>query len=228
MRKLVLSMSLMTAMFFVSCEQDSVNDEVYNDTSSYQSKSTSTTAVDCENSVSDNAVVYKDLTGSSGDYCVWNKVTKTIGTVSVQFEGMYGGSIRPLTSGWYIGVVDPAYDCTYEWDDIAEEVIVKNVPANVGTDPSCGSFIPENVVGAHGIVSPYDFGLGYYEYQQPGGLTITKKVVIWKDASATSATAVTNPLSAVEAYLIEVTSIVPTFSAPPFYGTVSYTYTKVL
>jgi len=86
MRKLVLSMSLMTAMFFVSCEQDSVNDEVYNDTSSYQSKSASVTAVDCT-PVSDSAVVTR--TGSStGNYCDWASTPKTIGTVSVQWEGI--------------------------------------------------------------------------------------------------------------------------------------------
>lgn len=241
MKKIFLSMSLMAAMFFVSCDQNSADDEVQGGTSAYQASLNSqaklasnalTAEADCENPVSDSAVVTKALTGSSGDYCVWNTTTKTIGTVSVQFEGMYGSGIRPLTPGWYVGVVDAAATCS-TWDSWNGSIDVKNdttvTPSNVGTSPACTSvIIPQNVVSAQGTVGALNFGLGYYTYASQG-FSITKKIVIWKDKSATSATAITDPATdATEAYLVEVTSIVPTFGTPPFYGTVSYTYTKVL
>ena len=126
-------------------------------------------------------------------------------------------------------MVDPAYECGDSWSAIASAIEVKNVPANVGSDPSCGTFIPQNVVGAIGAAYGSDFGTGYYEYDSTfHTITITQKVVIWKDVSATSATAVTDPVNdATEAYLIEITDIVPTHGAS-VYGTVSYTYTKVL
>lgn|SRR5690606_20089880 len=226
MRKLVLSMSLMTAMFFVSCEQDSVNDEVYNDTSSYQSKSASATAVDCT-PVSDSAVVTR--TGpSTGNYCDWTPTPKTIGTVSVQWEGIYGSGFRPLTDDWYVGVVDPSYECGDSWNAIASAIEVKNVSTNVGSDPSCGTFIPQNVVGAIGTAYGSYFGTGYYEYDSTfHTITITKKVVIWKIEDENWPTENTDPNDADEAYLVEVTNIVPTHGAS-VYGTVSYTYTKVL
>ncbi|MFD2940247.1 hypothetical protein [Flavobacterium notoginsengisoli] len=226
----------MAAVFFTSCDNNSV-DEIQGSASSAKSesvtsktaKSAAILAADCSTVTTDNAVVYKNLTGSSGDYCAWIPTPKTIGTVSVDFEGMYGGGIRPKTTGWYIGVVDPSYTCSSGWSSIASAITVKNANATTkGTSPSCGSFIPENVVSANGVVSGLDFGIGYYGYAQPGGLTITKKVVIWKDPVATSATVATDPTDADEAYLITVTSIVPTFGTPPFYGTVSYSYTKVL
>ena len=236
MKKIVLTMSLMAAMFFVSCDQNSADDEVQGGTSAYQTsvnsqaKLASLLAADCENPVSDSAVVTKALTGSSGDYCVWNTTTKTIGAVSVQFEGMYGSGIRPTTAGWYVGVVDAAATCS-TWDSWKGSIAVKNdiSLSYVGTSPACTSvIIPENVVSAHGNVGTLNFGLGYYTYASQA-FSITKKIVIWKDKSATSATAITDPANdATEAYLIEVTSIVPTFGTPPFYGTVSYTYTKVL
>jgi hypothetical protein len=241
MKKIVLTMSLMAAMFFVSCDQNSADDEVQGGTSAYQTSlnsqaklASNALVADCENPVSDSAVVTKALVGSSGDYCVWNTTTKTIGSVSVQFEGMYGSGIRPLTSGWYVGVVETTATCS-TWDSWKGSIAVKNdtgATSNVGTSPACTSvIIPENVVSADGLVGTLNFGLGYYTYASQA-FSITKKIVIWKDtdSSLTWPTDYSDPTAATvsEAYLIEVTSIVPTFGTPPFYGTVSYTYTKVL
>ncbi|MCI9843379.1 hypothetical protein [Flavobacterium pectinovorum] len=236
MKKIFLTLSLMTAMFFVSCDQNSADDEVQGSTLSAQATlnsqaklaSNALTEELCV-SVSDSAVVNKVTAGSSGNYCFWGQTTKSIGAVSVQFEGMYGSGIRPLTPGWYIGVVDPSYACEDGWDTIASEIAVKNdtISDYVGNAPTCTPVIvPQNVVGAIGSVGTYDFKLGYYTYASTA-FNITKKIVIWKDPSATSATAITDPVNATEAYLVEVTNIVPTFTSSPFYGTVSYTYTKI-
>lgn len=235
MKKIFLTLSLMTAMFFVSCDQNSADDEVQGSALSSQASLNSqaklaSTALTSEPNctpVSDNAVVTKALVGSSGDYCVWNDTIKTIGSTTVQFEGMYGSGIRPAEEGWYIGVVADTVTCG-NWDFWKGSIVVKNAVVNVGDFPDCTSvIIPENVVGVDGVVGTEDYGLGYYTYSGRS-IVITKKIVIWKDNLETDPDAITNPSNASEAYLIEVTSIVPTFGTPPFYGTVSYTYTKVL
>ncbi|WP_163410173.1 hypothetical protein [Flavobacterium ajazii] len=239
MKKIFLTLSLMTAMFFVSCDQNSADDGVQGGTSANRSAvnsqanlASNALVADCENPVSDSAVVTKALTGSSGDYCVWNTTTKTIGSTTVQFEGMYASGIRPAEEGWYVGVVDTSYVCTSGWSTIAAAINVKNATGNVGTSPNCTSVIvPQNVVSAQGTIGSLNFGLGYYTYASQA-FSITKKIVIWKDDFETDPTAYSDPTKTngdiTEAYLIEVTSIVPTFGTPPFYGTVSYTYTKVL
>lgn len=226
-------MSLMAAMFFVSCDNNSVNDEVQSSTSASQAKSSNNSktgkllALDCNNTVSDNAVVNRITGGLTGNYCDWTPTAKTIGSVSVQFEGIYGSGVRPTTSGWYVGVIAPSYVCTDGWSTIASAVSVKNASSiTVGSDPSCGSFIPQNVVGADGVAFGSDFGLGYYAYSNRV-ITVTKKIVIWKDASEIDPIESTNPTTATEAYLVEITSVVPTHGASVF-GKVNYTYTKVL
>ena len=234
-------MSLMATMFFVACEQSSINDEVQSSTLSQESKlldneskTVSLLAADCNNPVSSSAVVNRVVGGSTGDYCDWTPTTKTIGSVNVQFEGIYGSGVRPTTSGWYVGVVDTSYECADGWSTIAAAIDVKNEtsPNNVGSDPSCGSFIPQNVVGAIGSAYSLNFELGYYEYDSTThAITITKKIVIWYDDALSSATAISDPTKTngdiTEAYLVEITAIVPTFGAS-VYGTVSYTYTQVL
>ncbi|MEL1254146.1 hypothetical protein AAEO57_10190 [Flavobacterium sp. DGU38] len=245
MKKLILSMTLMTAVFFVSCDQNSEsNDDVLvkGSTLSYEpsvsgpskltGKSAGLLAADCT-PVSGNAVVNRVTGGLTGNYCAWTPTAKVIGTANVQFEGIYGSGFRPTSSGWYAGVVAPSYTCTSGWSAIASAITVKNSSAaNIGTDPSCGTFIPENTLGADGSAYGLNFGLGYYNYDSSTRvITITKKVVIWKDESLSAATAYSNPTktdgSITEAYLVEITSIVPTHGASVF-GTVSYTYTKVL
>lgn len=232
-------MSLVAALFFVSCDQNSEKSDevlVQGSTLTYQpsvinqsktAKSASLLAADCNNSVSGSAVVNRITGGLTGNYCDWTPTAKTIGTANVQFEGIYGSGFRPTTPGWYVGVIDPTYECADGWSAIASATIVKNSSAlNIGTDPSCGTFIPQNAVGANGSAYSSSFGLGYYDYLNRV-ITITKKVVIWKDATATVATANTTPSAATEAYLVEITSVVPTHAASVF-GTVNYIYTKVL
>lgn len=245
MKKIFLSMSLMAALFFVSCDQNSANDEVQGSTSAYQtsvngqaklsSAALTEEGVNCT-PVSDNAVVNRTGT-TTGDYCGWAPTAKTIGLVGVRFEGIYGSALRPTDSGWYVGVVDPSYECEDGWSTIAAAINVKNntsvTPSNVGSDPSCPTFtpaaIPQNVVGAQGAAYGYNFSLGYYNYDSSTRvITITKKIVIWQDANLSAATAYSDPTTATvpNAYLVEITSIVPTHGASVF-GTVSYTYTKI-
>ncbi|GGF03748.1 hypothetical protein [Flavobacterium limi] len=240
MKKIILSMSLMAAMFFISCENNSVNEEVQSSalsnesTVSNQSKTAKLLAADCT-PVADNVVVNRITGGLTGNYCDWTPTAKTIGLVSVQFEGIYGSGIRPTTAGWYVGVVAPNATCTTNgWSTIAAGIDVKNLnTGTIGVDPSCGSFIPQNVVGAVGPAYGLDFGtVGFYTYNSTTRvITITKKVVIWRDDFHTAATAYSDPTKTngdiTDAYLVEITSIVPTHGASVF-GTVSYTYTKVL
>jgi len=243
MKKIILSMSLMAALFFVSCDQNSANDEVQGSASAYQtsvntqakltSKALTEEGVNCT-PVSDNAVVNRALAASTGDYCAWTPASKTIGLVGVQFEGVYGSGVRPTTSGWYVGVVDPSYECnstdSSNWSTIAAAIDVKNAPGNVGADPLCTStiIIPENVVGANGSAFSSSFGLGYYDYLNRA-IIITKKIVIWNDANLSAATAYSDPVTATvnHAYLVEITSVVPTHTASAVFGTVNYTYTKI-
>lgn len=242
MKKIISSMSLMAALFFVSCDQNSANDEVQGSASAYQtsvntqakltSKALTEEGVNCT-PVSDNAVVNRALAASTGDYCAWTPASKTIGLVGVQFEGVYGSGVRPTTSGWYVGVVDPDFDCaTSSWSAIAAAIDVKNATGNVGSDPLCPSttpaIIPENVVGANGSAFSSSFGLGYYDYLNRA-IIITKKIVIWNDANLSAATAYSDPVTATvnHAYLVEITSVVPTHTASAVFGTVNYTYTKI-
>jgi len=215
-------MTFMAALFFVSCEQDNVNDEY----SSPSAQAKSALAADCT-AVTGSAIVNRTGT-STGDYCAWTPTTKTIGSIQVDFEGIYGSGVRVKTAGWFMGTVSSTFTCAGGWDDSA--VTSKNASsANIGVDPSCGSFIPQNVIGAIGSAYGSNFGnVGYYTYNATThAITITRKVVIWKDATATYPTGNSNPANATEAYLLQINSIVPTHGAS-VYGTINYSYTKIL
>lgn len=217
-------MTFMAALFFVSCEQDNINDEY--SSPSAQAKSVNVLAADCT-AVTGSAVVNRTGT-NTGDYCAWTPTTKTIGSIQVDFEGIYGSGIRVKTSGWFMGTVSATYTCAGGWDDSA--VTVKNASsANIGVDPACGSFIPQNVVGAIGSAYGSNFGnVGYYTYNSTThAITITRKVVIWKDTTTSYPAGNSNPSNATEAYLLQITSIVPTHGAT-VYGTINYSYTKIL
>ncbi len=222
-------MTFLAAVFFVSCTQDDGADVTY---SNFTDKNGKTTlAVDCT-PVAGSAVVNRVSGGATGNYCDWTPTTKTIGAgasaIQVDFEGIYGSGMRVKTNGWFMGVVDTSVNCTDDWYDLT--VSVKNATSTtIGADPNCGSFIPQNVVGAIGSAYGSNFGtVGYYTYNPTTHIiSITKKVVIWKDAGTTFPTGASNPANAAEAYLVQVNSIVPTHGASVF-GTVSYSYTKIL
>ncbi|RAJ04144.1 hypothetical protein LX64_03022 [Chitinophaga skermanii] len=165
-----------------------------------------------------------------GDYCAWTPKRDTLCTSSgpvLQFEGNNLSFIRPVTAGWYVGVVDSTLAST--WCTIKANLEYK--ANNLGTDPPTCLYSPTgntNVVGMTGVYNDgtysYDFDLGYYSYSSPV-VTIDKWIVIWSGGGSTS----TNAAPATRAYLIKVrTFTLSTASAgacgPRRIMSVNYTY----
>ncbi|GAA3738727.1 hypothetical protein GCM10022422_22740 [Flavobacterium ginsengisoli] len=153
----------------------------------------------------------------------WTPVAAVIGGVNVQWEGIYGASLRPVgnTAQWYLGTVDLNSVCG-EWDLWKESVEVKNATGNVGTAPTSD---PYNIVGYNGTISGSNYGLGYYSYNiTTHVMTPAKAIVIWKAAGTNSHSVTVPHTSATEVYLVKVTAVTPGTSS----SVISYNWSKVL
>lgn len=158
-------------------------------------------------------------TGNGYTYTNWAPTTKVLGSgPTLQFEGHYASFIRPATTSWYIGTISNDAACA-DWDELIDVISVKNAPGNVTTTPAN----PYNVVGYRSTT----YGLGYYVYASTVP-SVDRSVVIWKDASSTSDSYVSNPANATEAYVLQVQSIAPGGVFPALTSQVIYKYHKVL
>lgn len=159
-----------------------------------------------------------------GDYCAWEPKRDTLCTASglvLQFEGQFNSFVRVVSSGWKIGTTTGTTYCTN---------LLRRVD-NVGTHPPTCTYSPtgpSEVVGMSGTYNDgtysYSFGLGYYTYNTTtNAITINRQLVVWDTGNT--------PANANRAYLITISSIVPTSigsgggCTDRYYSTISYTYT---
>lgn len=222
MKKIILSILAVAAISFTSCSTDEQNAETQAvaQEQSQGSNKTKKAALDlC--TVTSTSVVVNRTAAPSSTYTNWTPVAAAIGGVNVQWEGIYGGSIRPVGNAgkWYVGTVNLNQTCA-DWDSWNSAIVVKNASGNVGTSPAD----PYNVLGYNGTISGANYGLGYYSYNiLTHVMTPAKAIVIWRTNSGTNSQSVTSPASALEAYLVKVTSITPGSSN----STVNYNWTQV-
>lgn len=204
------------ALLLGSCSKQaklSLDDKLVNAGASVSKRSGAASLLStCENCPT-YASIRDTATGSApfSVYCKWipGKLDTLVDNCSnvgpvIRFEGIYSSFVRPVSTGWYVGVVDPEYGaCNVSWASTYPNVLVKNSPTYLGTDPSsCASNY--NVVGYNGSLSGYVFGLGYYSYSPP---IANQTIVIWKDEIATDPTQETSPADAVEAWVVNITSL---------------------
>lgn len=180
------------------------------------------------------------LLANFGNYAAWGNVPFTFPSSgpSINWEGQFNSFIRPTTTNWFVGEVNFADTCD-TWATLRTKIVVKNVPANVGTDPTTGvSAGPYNVVGVNGATTmpPATYNLGYYLYNESTHVaTVNKVVVIWKVTPTLgtwpTANTAANLASATAAYIINVKAINPIpVGSPPtsFYGSIPVKWKKVL
>jgi len=224
MKKLILSIVALAAISITSCSSDDQTADTQAQAKEEQVSNSSTkksALVDLCTVTATSVTVNRWQAPSSVD-ANWTPVAATIGGVNVNWEGIYGASIRPVgnTDRWYVGTVALNQTCA-DWGDWNSSIDVKNLAANVGTSPTD----PYNVLGYNGSISGSNYGLGYYSYNiTTHVMTPAKAIVIWKTTSGTNSQSVTSPASATEAYLVKVTSVSPGTSS----STISYNWTKVL
>lgn len=223
MKKLILSIVALAAISITSCSSDeqTADSQAQAKEQQVSNNQTKKALLDLCTETSTSVTVNRWQAPSSVD-ANWTPVAATIGGVNVQWEGIYGASIRPVgnTGKWYVGTVNLSSACD-AWGTWKTAIDVKNLAANLGTAPSD----KYNVLGYNGTISGTNYGLGYYSYNiTTHVMTPAKAIVIWKTNSGTDATSVTSPSSATEAYLVKVTSVAPGTSS----STISYNWTKVL
>ena len=223
MKKLILSIVALAAISMTSCSNDDQTADSQAQAKEQEGSSnlTKKALLDLCTVTTASVTVNRWQAPSSVD-ANWTPVAATIGGVNVQWEGIYGASIRPVgnTGKWYVGTIDLSSTCD-EWGTWKTAVAVKNAAANLGTAPTD----KYNVLGYNGTISGTNYGLGYYSYNiTTHVMTPSKAIVIWKTNSGTDATSVTSPSSATEAYLVKVTSVTPGTST----STINYNWTKVL
>jgi hypothetical protein len=164
---------------------------------------------------------------SFSSYTAWTPVSTSFPAgLSITWEGFSNSFLRPANnSGWYIGTngdIDNE-DCV-TWNDIKASIAVKN--NNLGSSPSP----TYNVVGINGSFGGASFGLGYYSYVQ-GNPTIDSVVVVWKDPTLTSSSAISTPngiAATPNAFLIKIKRFgvgAPVGGVYP--DTVFYSYRKI-
>lgn len=220
MKKIILSLVVLAAISFTSCS----NDEQITDSQSAAqeqqlAKNTGKSALALCDATSTSVTVNRWQAPSS-TYTNWTPVSTTIGSVGVQWEGIYGASLRPTTAKWYVGTVELNQTCA-NYDTWSSNILVKNATANLGTAPT-NKF---NVLGYDGSISGSNYGLGYYSYDiSTHIMTPSKAIVIWKiDDTGIDEETETNPALATEAYLVKVTAVTPGSSS----SVISYTWTQV-
>lgn len=223
MKKLILSIVALAAISITSCSSDdqTADSQAQAKEQEVSNNATKKALVDLCSVTTTSVTVNRWQAPSSVD-ANWTPVAATIGGVNVQWEGIYGASVRPVgnTGKWYVGTVDLNKTCE-DWSTWKTAVAVKNAAANLGTAPTD----PYNILGYNGTISGSNYGLGYYSYNiTTHVMTPSKAIVIWKTNSGTDATSVTSPSSATEAYLVKVTSVSPGTSS----STINYNWTKVL
>ncbi|KUJ61260.1 hypothetical protein AR687_13815 [Flavobacteriaceae bacterium CRH] len=227
MKKIILSFLALAAISITSCsteDQTADSQELANAQEQQVTNKTAKTALaEICSSTSTSVTVARWQAPSSVD-ANWTPVAATIGSVNVQWEGIYGASIRPVsnTDHWYVGTVELDAECDF-WNDWKSTIDVKN--ANLGTAPAD----IYNVLGYNGTISGTSYGLGYYSYNPTSHImTPEKAIVIWKAVDTVPASlnsqSITSPSAATEAYLVRVTAVTPGSSS----STISYTWTRVL
>jgi hypothetical protein len=222
MKKIILSILAVAAISFTSCSTDEQNAEtqaVAKEQSQGSNLTKKSALALC--TVTSTSVTVNRTAAPSSTYTNWTPVAAAIGGVNVQWEGIYGGSIRPVGNAgkWYVGTVNLNQTCD-DWDSWNSAIVVKNASGNVGTSPAD----PYNVLGYNGTISGANYGLGYYSYNiLTHVMTPAKAIVIWRTNSGTNSQSVTSPASALEAYLVKVTSITPGSTN----STVNYNWTQV-
>lgn len=223
MKKIILSLVVLAAISLTSCS----NDEQTVDSQSAAAKEqqltnkTAKSALALCDATSTSVTVNRWQAPSSVD-ANWTPVAAVIGGVNVQWEGIYGASIRPVsnTGKWYVGTITLSQTCA-NYDSWSTNIAVKNASANLGTAPSN----IYNVLGYNGSISGSNYGLGYYSYDiTTHVMTPSKAIVIWKiDDSSLTSQSETDPSLASEAYLVKVTSVTPGSSS----SVISYNWTQV-
>ncbi|MEE1896964.1 hypothetical protein V1389_01360 [Flavobacterium rakeshii] len=223
MKKIVLSVVAFAALSLTSCSSD---DQVLETqaTNDFEFKAT---AALCD--VTSTSVTVNRIASPSSTYTNWQTVPVTInGELDIQFEGIYGGSIRPAdpADNWYVGTVPLDSTCE-DWDIWNTDITVKNTNSvTVGSSPSN----PYNVLGYNGMIGTDNYGLGYYSYNiLTHVMTPARAIVIWKDNSGGGSDSYysTNAASSPSVYLIKVTGIVPGSSGSTTNSTINYNWTKV-
>lgn len=223
MKKIILSLIALAAISITSCSSDDQTADSQSLAKEQQvSNKTKKNALALCSSTSASVIVNRWQAPSSVD-ANWTPVAAAIGGVNVQWEGIYGGSIRPAgnTDHWYVGTIDLNQTCA-DYDLWSGSIIVKNASGNVGTAPASD---PYNVVGYNGSISGSSYGIGYYSYNiTTHVMTPTRAIVIWKvTGTGLNSQTATDPTTATEAYLVKVTGIAPGASS----STISYTWTQV-
>ncbi|KAF2508093.1 hypothetical protein [Flavobacterium foetidum] len=221
MKKVILSIIALAAISLTSCSSEDQTAELQG-TAGQQStsKTAKKSALElCE--VTETSVTVNRWQAPSSTYTNWTPVAATIGSVNVEWEGIYGASIRPVgnTDNWYVGTVELEKVCD-DWDVWKSTIDVKN--ANLGTAPTD----KYNVLGYNGTISGSNYGLGYYSYNPISHImTPEKAIVIWKSTgTGLNSQSITVPSAASEVYLVKVTAVTPGASS----STISYNWTKVL
>ncbi|PZR20397.1 MAG: hypothetical protein DI539_10985 [Flavobacterium psychrophilum] len=224
MKKIILSIVALAAISLTSCSTDDNSAETQAIDNETQTKS----GAIC--SVNTASVTVNRTASPSSTYTNWQTVPVTInGELDIQFEGIYGGSIRPATpsQNWYVSTV-PLNTACGDWDLWKSSISVKNgSAANVGSAPSAN---PYNVLGYNGIIGLDNYGLGYYSYNiLTHVMTPSRAIVIWKDNAGAGSSSYnsTAAASSSSVYLLKVTSIVPGTSGSTTNSTINYTWTKV-
>ncbi|MBW1655670.1 hypothetical protein [Flavobacterium quisquiliarum] len=227
MKKIILSFLALAAISITSCSTDEQTATPQGATQAQEQQVTNKTAktalAEICSETSTSVTVNRWQAPSSVD-SNWTPVAATIGSVNVQWEGIYGASIRPVsnTDHWYVGTVDLDSECDF-WNEWKSTIVVKN--ANLGTAPTD----KYNILGYDGTISGTNYGLGYYSYNITTHImTPARAIVIWKAVdtvpSSLNSQSITNPSAATEAYLVKVTAVTPGSSS----STINYTWTKVL
>lgn len=223
MKKIILSIIALAAISVTSCSSDDQTSDSQAVAKEEQvSNKTKKSALVLCSSTSTSVTVNRWQAPSSVD-ANWTPVAAAIGGVNVQWEGIYGGSLRPAgnTGQWYVGTIDLDQTCA-DYDLWSGNIVVKNASGNVGSAPASD---PYNVLGYDGTISGSSYGIGYYAYNiTTHVMTPAKAIVIWKSTgTGLNSQSVTNPATATEAYLVKVTGIAPGTSS----STISYNWTQV-
>ena len=227
MKKIILSFLALAAISITSCstdEQTADSQGVAKAQEQQLTNKTAKTALAETCTLTSASVTVNRWQAPSSVDSNWTPVAATIGNVNVQWEGIYGASIRPVnnTDHWYVGTVELDSECEF-WNTWKSNIVVKN--ANLGAAPTD----KYNVLGYNGTISGTNYGLGYYSYLLSNHtMTPEKAIVIWKAVDTVPASlnsqSITNPAAATEAYLVTVSTVTPGSSS----STISYTWTRVL
>lgn len=238
--KLMAFLILIGFMAITSCdEQEEINPSptVENGSLDLEGNGTPPGPANCQgnNNVTLNGTV--SVSGQQlGQYCSFGEILYTLCSTGpagpqLRFEGQFNSFIRPLTSGWSVGII-PLNQYNNTWSGILPTIQAEDSDPGQFPNEQCTGFFasPAGVVGLNGSFAPpvpgapsQNFGLGYYNYDLgPNTPNIEDAIVVW-DGDAD------DPQSASEAYVIRVDAL----DAVPqgmgvFRSRVIFDYRKVL